>query len=437
MLIDDLDGARARVLALFDQPLKLPEGDLSEVAARILARRDAVLRAVEGRQTPLYLFDRVGFRAALSAFRAAFDGLPGHRPHYAVKANPHPLVLEEAVASGYGLDVSSGRELAAALALPRRPPIVFSGPAKSDDDLRAAARHADQVVVHLDSRRELGRLGEVARALGVEVRAGLRLSTSVQGAWAKFGEPIAELPALWRAAPPGVRLEGVQVHLSWNRDPAPYVRMIQEIAAALSQLHDHERAAIRFIDIGGGFRPHRAEGFFPDELPLGAVIRAANDAAGLETQFTSPYFVKPSVPLTAYAEAIAEAAGALTSLVDAAIWTEPGRIVASEAMHLALRVVDRKRADLVIVDGGVHMVGWEKFLAIYCPVVNLTRPALTEIEVVIGGSLCDCEDVFGHRLYGTGVEEGDLLVVPFQGAYTFTTAQRFIREIPEVVGMEG
>lgn len=433
-LVPDLAAARARVDALFDAPPALPLDDLAEVAVRILDRKDALLAAIEGHPTPLYLYDAPGFRAALATFQAAFATLPGHRAHYAVKANPHPWVVGEAVAAGYGLDVSSGRELALALSFPGDFPILFSGPAKSAADLAAAVAHADRVLVHVDSWRELARLGEAAAAAGREVRAGIRVSTSVQGAWAKFGVPLADLPAIWRAAPPLVRLEGVQLHLSWNRDAEPYVRMLRELADVLATLTAAERATIRFVDIGGGFRPHRVEGYFPGDLPLGAAIRAGDEAAGVETAFVPPYLVKPSIPVEAYAEAIRAAVDTcLRPLVDVAIWSEPGRIVATYAMHLLLTVVDRKRDDLVIVDGGINMVGWERYLHVYCPVVNLTHPAATEIEVVLGGSLCDCEDLWGHRVYASAVLEGDLLVVPYQGAYTWSTAQEFIRPIPDVV----
>ena len=53
----------------------------------------------------------------------------------------------------------------------------------------------------------------------------------------------------------------MQFHLSWNRDPAPYVRTIEQLAGRLAaDLSAEDRAAIAFIDLGGGDRPHRAGG---------------------------------------------------------------------------------------------------------------------------------------------------------------------------------
>jgi diaminopimelate decarboxylase len=442
LIVGDLAHKQELVRRLVDAPHDLPTGDLSHVAAWVLSRRDALLAAVAGLETPCYLYDGDGHRQALAAFAAAFGArLPGHRPFYAVKANPHPLLLAEAVAAGYGLDVSSGRELSMALRQPGAE-IVFSGPAKSTADLEAACDHADRIIVHLDSFRELLRLGEVTARRGQVLRAGVRVSTEHHGAWSKFGVPLADLGRFFAQARAhaGVALQGLQVHLSWNRSPDPYVRIIEALAGALARdLSPEDRAALRFIDLGGGFRPHRLEGYFPWDHPLGAAIRAADEHFGEDTEFAPPYLIKDSVPLAAYADAIGAAACRHLQplLPGCAYFTEPGRIVATPAMHILLRVVDKKRDDLVIVDGGINMVGWERYLHIYCPVVNLSRPALREIPVRLGGSLCDCEDLWGLRCHAEAVEEGDLLLVPFQGAYTYGTAQEFIRPIPKVVPLPG
>jgi len=436
MIVKDLPRKRQRVTQLLDDEHAYPVGRLDHVADEILEKRAAILALAASHATPFYAFDREGFARSLATFKASFDAhLTRHEPFYAVKSNHHPLVVGAAVAAGFGLDVSSGRELSQALA---QPPctILFSGPAKSVADLELASLHADRTIVNLDSFRELERLGEVTARTGTTVRAGVRVFTDHHGAWSKFGIPVDDLARFWRAASAhgGVRLEGIQFHLSWNRDARPYEAIIHELARALStDLTREERARIRFIDLGGGYRPHRLEGFFPADHPLGTVIQAADAHYGETTEFVEPFYVKPSIPLVEYATAIGAAIERhLRPLVDCAYFTEPGRAVSTFAMHIVLRVVDRKSDDLVIVDGGINMVGWEKYLATYCPVVNLTRPARTEVVVRIGGSLCDCEDVWGSRVYGEAVEEGDVLVVPYQGAYSFSTAQEFIRPIPGV-----
>lgn len=379
----------------------MPDPWAHEVARQVLDRRDELLRAIG--PTPAYLFDGAGLRDALDRFRRVFDArLSGHRPFYAMKSNPHPLVVRAAVDAGFGLDASSGRELRQALSMTTTPnaPIVFSGPAKSQEDHDLALMHADRVTVLVDSAGELRRLGEAAQRAGRPITAGVRISAG--GDWAKFGIPAERFTSL--QVPEGVRLRGLQFHLSWNRDPEPYRRMIELLAPLF------ERAGeLEFLDVGGGYRPHRLEGEFPD------------------------FTVKPSVPLETYADGIA--AALQRAGIRCAIWTEPGRVVSTYAMHLVMRVVDKKSDSLVIVDGGIHMVGWERYQAIVHPVINLDRPSLEEQTVRLGGSLCDCEDTLGERVFGAGIEEGDRLLIPFQGAYSFSTAQSFIRDIPPVIAI--
>ncbi|HEY4119897.1 MAG TPA: alanine racemase [Byssovorax sp.] len=394
--------------------------DLSHVAAEILAKRDALL-ASAARGTPAYAFDRAAFGAALDAFERAFSReLPGHRAFYAVKSNHHPLVVEEAARRGFGLDVSSGRELEQALALDGAP-ILFSGPAKAPAELERAVLHADRVTVHLDSFRELERLGDATTKLGRAITAGVRVSTERDGAWSKFGVPLDDLARFVRAARahPLVDLRGVQFHSSWHRDATPFARALEDLARVIARdLTGEELARLAFVDVGGGYRPHALEGEF-----------TADESAGAGRS----YRMKPSIPIDAYARALGDAFRAhLAPLVSARAYTEPGRVVSTHAMHLLLRVVDKKADDLVIVDGGVNMVGWEKYLHVACPVVNLTRPSLAEIPVRIGGSLCDCEDVWGFHCFAERIEEGDVLVVPMQGAYGWCVAQSFIRDVPEV-----
>ena len=440
-LVVDIDAARARTLALFDDPQWPQPARLDAVVDAALERRDALLTLAERHATPFYAFDRNGFRGALDSFRTAFDAtLPRHQAFYAVKSNHHPWVIDTAVAAGCGLDVSSGRELAWALARPGVP-IVFSGPAKSDADLTCALDHADRVTVQLDSFRELERLGALAAARGERIGAGVRVHTRQHGAWSKFGIPLADLPRFWHKAQAwsGVDLCGIQSHLSWNRDAQPYEQVLADLGQCLRVAFDaDQRRLLRFVDVGGGFRPHQLEGGVPTDHPLGAIAQAANDHAGAATRFASPWIAKPSVPLETYAAAIGRAfADHILPVAGVAGWTEPGRIVSTFAMHLVVRVVDRKSDGLVIVDGGTHMVGWEKYLHIHAPVVNLTRPARAAIPVVLGGSLCDCEDVLGSHCHASAIEEGDVLAVPFQGAYTWATAQAFIRDVPDVVEIGG
>jgi diaminopimelate decarboxylase len=87
----------------------------------------------------------------------------------------------------------------------------------------------------------------------------------------------------------------------------------------------------------------------------------------------------------------------------------------------------------VITDAGTNAVGWERFETDYFPVLNLSRPALSEKPCNVLGSLCTPHDVWGYSYWGEGIEIGDILLIPTQGAYTYSLMQNFIKPLPEVV----
>jgi diaminopimelate decarboxylase len=102
-------------------------------------------------------------------------------------------------------------------------------------------------------------------------------------------------------------------------------------------------------------------------------------------------------------------------------------------MHILIQVIDKKMPDMVITDAGTNAVGWERFETDYFPVLNLTRPGLTEKPCRILGSLCTPHDAWGYSFFGTDIQEGDILMIPFQGAYTYSLRQSFIKPLPETI----
>jgi diaminopimelate decarboxylase len=119
--------------------------------------------------------------------------------------------------------------------------------------------------------------------------------------------------------------------------------------------------------------------------------------------------------------------------MDCGVYVEPGRWIANGAMHILLTVLDKKAPDMVIVDGGINLVGWERFETDYAPVINLTSPSLKETPCWIMGSLCTPHDVWGYSFFGKSIQPGDRLFIPDQGAYTFSLRQSFIKPVAPVV----
>jgi len=116
---------------------------------------------------------------------------------------------------------------------------------------------------------------------------------------------------------------------------------------------------------------------------------------------------------------------------------EPGRWLSTPSMHVLLKVIDKKEPTVVIADGGINLLGWERPLFEFIPLLNLTRPSFREFPVRVFGPLCTPLDIWGTTLFGEGVENGDILLVPDQGSYTYCLRQSFIKPIARVVRFDG
>lgn len=411
---------------------ELSADKLKAFVAPYFEQRGRFLEAVRTHGSPLYLLDTAVLKARADRLKAAFENVFSPVSfYYAVKSNNHPDVARCLLARGFGLDVSSGLELKMALELDARE-IVFSGPGKVGHELLLAARHADRVTILMDSPGEMERLAAVASRLKQTVNCGVRLTVNPSGLWRKFGISVDAIEDFFRTANrcPYIRLSGLQFHTSWNLSPRPQIAFIQKLGKTIGRLSPAHRKAIEFIDIGGGYWPEEGEWLHPDATPPGR----ARQALGYAPECPASHHCLPAVPI----ESVAEQLGAaihehLFSILPGRICIEPGRWLSHEAMHLLVTVADKKAPDLVITDAGTNAIGWERFESDYFPLLNLTRPSLTETPCHILGSLCTPHDVWGYFYFGTAIETGDILMVPNQGAYTYSLRQNFIKPLPKVV----
>ena len=417
---------------LSQSPPALPADALAAFVRTCFEQGPRCLRIVEEHGAPIYLLETSILRARAAQFRAAFEKvLDPVGFYYAMKSNNHPAVVRSLIDAGYGIDVSSGLELKTALDLGAGD-IVFSGPGKTHEELRLAAAHNDRVVVLLDSFGELSRLSDAAAEQRRTVRCGVRLAVNTNGLWRKFGIAREDLTAFWQTVDqhPRVDLVGLQFHSSWNTSAQPQIELIENLGKTLRHLPPARRQALTFIDIGGGYWPEQGEWLLPRSTARGRLL----EALGAPADAPNVHFCVPSMPIETFASQIADAVHRhLSPVAPCRICLEPGRWICNDAMHLLISVVDKKAPDLVITDAGTNAVGWERFESDYFPVLNLTRPALQERACHILGSLCTPHDVWGTMYFGESIEPGDILMIPTQGAYTYSLRQNFIKPLPPVV----
>ena len=412
--------------------LSLERAEIDAFVEPYLDRRDTFLKIAAEHGSPLYVIEEAVLADRARQFTEAFRShLPDVRVYYAVKTNNHPVVADAVVRAGLGLDVSSGLELRLALDT-GADDIVFSGPAKTDDELGLAIEHRGRVTILIDSFRELDRLQTLASSAGLHIRAGVRLTTSDDGLWRKFGIPLVELPQFFAAAARSshIHLHGLQFHTSWNLDAGAQVGFIRRLGIVLGRIQAERLAAIEFLDVGGGFWPPRGEWLLPAATPEGRLRETI--WPGSTSQSARHYL--PAEPIAEFAREICDAVKAnIFRHVRCRVCAEPGRWIVNDAFHLLLTVADCKGDDIAITDGATNAIGWERFETDYFPVINLSRPELVERPCHVLGSLCTPHDVWGYAYYGAGIRPGDVLLIPTQGAYTYSLRQHFIKPLPRSV----
>lgn len=411
----------------------LNQDKIDELVRAVLAKREAYLNTVREHGSPLYLIEPEIIKARAREFVETFRKyIPRTEPFYALKSNNHPVMIETLTSSGFGIDVSSGWELDQALKHGAAK-MIFSGPGKTDRELTKAVANHDKLIILMDSPGELERLAKITSESKTRIKAGIRVTTNEEGLWRKFGVPLRDLPKIFAAVEKleFIDLCGIQFHTSWNLGPDAQCRFIEKLGDAIGTLSPARRARVEFIDIGGGYWPPQGEWVLPLGTPEGKLRQTILDR--IETPLSHYYY--PARPLEEFARAIGETLKkhifALTGEIR--VFAEPGRWISNDSMHIALTVIDRKHKDMVVTDGGNNIIGWERFETDYAPVINLSRPDTNERQCYIFGSLCTPHDIWGYSYHGKDIQPGDILMIPNQGAYTWSLRQRFIKPLPEAV----
>ena len=221
------------------------------------------------RHTPYLDFD-VAY--AVATYRRLAAALPGTALHYAVKANPDPVLLAALARSGCRFDVASPAEITAALMAGAGPgDLVYSNPVKRREDVRFAARLGVDLFV-VDSPGEVAKVAEAAPGS----RVLCRLVTSGDGSdWPlsrKYGCSTGEAVTILRdAARLGLRVDGISFHVgSQQRDPEAWAAPIRSAATVFEALRA-DGLDPWLLDLGGGF-PARLDAGCPAPEAYGAAI---------------------------------------------------------------------------------------------------------------------------------------------------------------------
>jgi len=352
-----------------------------------------VIRALSPSE-PVYCLRPGIVRARAARFLASFPG----RVLYAVKCNPHPVLIAALVEGGIdAFDTASPGEIDQIREGWPGAACYFMNPVKARPAIRAA-RRAGVRAFALDHPDELAKLAdELGR--DPEVAAVVRLRTDARGEAvfhldSKFGAPPdLAVTLLGEAAARGFR-PGLAFHVgSQCLSPEAYTVAL----AQAGQVIDRAGVAPACLDIGGGF--------------------------------PAPYAPEATPPLESFLAAIRAGLAALDLPPGCQVLAEPGRALVAEGASLLLQVQLRKGSRLYLNDGVFGGLG-ELAAAKLCLTGRVLRPG-GEVTGPLrvfdaAGPTCDSLDVMpGLLRLPETVREGDWIELPCMGAYSSALTSHF------------
>jgi diaminopimelate decarboxylase len=351
--------------------------------------------------SPLYVYSQ----AALSSRADQLLGLDapfGFTVRYAVKANPHPGIIQLFAARGVHFDASSSYEAQNLLdqgITGERISLSSQQPSHNLPDLHAAGVRFVATSLHqLELFAQAARPGaHLAVRLNTGTGAGHNRRTTTAGVAASFGLWYEYLPdALALARRHGLVIDRLHTHIGSGADPAVWESAIDASLKLVDQLPD-----VTTLDIGGGYKIHRY-GAEP-ESDMAAIMAGFN----------------------ARLEAYANRTGRRLHLE-----IEPGTWLVAHAGALIAEITD-------IVDTGKHgytflrtNTGMNDFLrpSLYGSQhqIRVLNDASAHADYVVVGHNCESGDILTpapgnpeaiepRRLNQANI--GDLLVIQDAGAY--------------------
>ena len=336
-------------------------------------------------RTPTYVLDETDFRRRLKHYRTTLRDV---EIVYAAKSLLTTDVARWVADEGAGLDVSSGGELAIALAAGFNPArIIMHGNAKTVDELRDAATVGVGRIV-VESSMEIAFLAcEVSRPQKVLLADDRATDLTKR---------ILHQPLL--------NLVGLHCHIgSQITDPTLFGEAIHRMISAMANIRARHGVLLHELSIGGGHGVPYVSG--DPELDLAELANVIDDA--LDLACATERFPRPRLVV------------------------EPGRAISARAGVTLYRVVSVKSQPggrtFVSVDGGMSDNPRVALYGAKYTVALVNRHALGPTKVVtIAGRHCEAGDEIARDVeLPADIHPGDLLAVACTGAYQHSMASNY------------
>ena len=343
---------------------------------------------------PVYCIRKKSIQLASKYFQNKFSG----KVLYAVKTNPHPIVLKTIIESGIeNFDVASIKEIEAIRKIKPNSKCSYMHTVKSRESIKEAYFKHKIKSFSLDTKDELIKIIEStnqAKDLELFVRVAVSNEHAEIDLSKKFGAINSEATGLLRLAKQYAKKIGLSFHVgSQCMHPISYAKGISEIGNIIKKT----KIVPDVINIGGGFPT-----IYPDLVPQ-----------SLDNYFDEIKKNLKNLNLKKLPEIICE----------------PGRAIVAESGSTIVRVNLRKKQKLYINDGtygtlfdaGVPNIVYPSKLITSGRIIS---KKLTSFDFY--GPTCDSMDYMkGPFILPKNIKENDYIELGQLGAYGLTFRTQF------------
>ena len=375
--------------------------------------------------TPTFFIDEADFRARALAWNDALKEAFGDKAgtvYYASKAFSCTEVARWIKDLGIGIDVSTGGEMAVALAGGIDPKkIEVHGNNKSIAEIEKAISVGVETIV-IDSMYEIDRVAVAAAKVGKVQRVLLRLTPGIEAHThesiatahedVKFGFSIAS-GAAWSAITavhnqPSLELRGFHAHIGSQIFGFESFEILAErFVTFLAKYRDEFKKELPELDLGGGY-----------------------GIAYLESDVT----VVPRDAMQALANAVKKHCAAFNLQIPT-VSIEPGRAIVGPTMFTLYEVGTVKDVTLengthrryISVDGGMSdNIRPSLYGAEYTTILANRTSTAAKTSSRLVGKHCETGDIIIREIdLPEDIVPGDLLAVPATGAYGRSMASNY------------
>ena len=343
---------------------------------------------------PVYCIRRDSINIASKFFQNKFPG----KILYAVKTNPHPLVLKTIVESGINdFDIASIKEVEAIRSVSPDAKCSYMHTVKSKESINEAYFKYNIKTFSIDTKDELIKIlnsTNQAKDLELFVRVAVSNEHAEIDLSKKFGAQTSEAIGLYRLTKQYAKKIGLSFHVgSQCMHPISYSKGINEIKYIIKKT----KIVPDVINIGGGFPT-----IYPDLVPQS---------------------------LDSYFEEIKNSLNKLKLAKKPEIICEPGRAIVAESGSTIVRVNLRKKQKLYINDGTYGTLFDAGVPNIVYPSRIITSGRIISKKLTsfdFYGPTCDSMDYMkGPFILPNNIKEGDYIELGQLGAYGLTFRTQF------------